>query len=96
MRGLREAQGIIEFPAGPRRAARRAEKPAAEADHRKEHRKRLRERFRRGGTDALQDYELLELVLFRAIPRKDVKGLAKELIKTFGGFAEAISAQYSM
>jgi DNA repair protein RadC len=92
MRGLREAQAVVEFPARGRRAAPRAAKPAAEEDYRKGHRKRLRERFRRAGADGLQDYELLELVLFRAIPQKDVKGLAKELIKTFGGFAEAISA----
>lgn len=56
------------------------------------HRDRLRKRFRAGGKSALGDYELLELVLFRAIPRRDVKQLAKKLIKTFGSFAEAISA----
>ncbi len=46
-----------------------------------------------GGVDAVQDYELLELVLFRAVPRRDVKPLAKTLIDRFGGFAEAISAE---
>lgn len=56
------------------------------------HRQRLRERFLRSGNDGLQDYELLELVLFRAIPRRDVKPLAKHLIDTFGSFAEVISA----
>ena len=56
------------------------------------HRERLRERFREAGADALSDYELLELVLFRALPRRDVKPLAKTLIATFGSFAEAISA----
>ncbi|MGD0333893.1 MAG: DNA repair protein RadC [Xanthobacteraceae bacterium] len=56
------------------------------------HRERLRERFREAGADALSDYELLELVLFRALPRRDVKPLAKALIATFGSFAEAISA----
>ena len=45
-------------------------------------------RFLNGGADAMPDYELLELVLFAAIPRKDVKPLAKELIARFGGFAE--------
>ncbi len=59
-------------------------------DHNKGHRERLRARFRKAGIDGLQDYELLELVLFRAIPRRDVKPLAKELIKKFGGFAEVI------
>ena len=53
------------------------------------HRERLRERFREAGADALSDYELLELVLFRALPRRDVKPLAKTLIATFGSFAEA-------
>ncbi|MEK9705665.1 MAG: hypothetical protein VW233_06685, partial [Paracoccaceae bacterium] len=43
----------------------------------KDHRKRLRERFINGGADAVPDYELLELVLFRAIPRQDVKPLAR-------------------
>jgi len=56
------------------------------------HRQRLRERFLRSGNEGLQDYELLELVLFRAIPRRDVKPLAKQLIDTFGSFAEVISA----
>ncbi len=48
------------------------------------HRDRLRQRFLKGGPDALQDYELLELVLFMCIPRRDVKPLAKDLIKRFG------------
>jgi DNA repair protein RadC len=56
------------------------------------HRERLRTRFREAGSDALSDYELLELVLFRAIPQRDVKPLAKELIAKFGSFAEAIAA----
>src|ERR1019366_5444287 len=56
------------------------------------HRERLRERFLKGGSDALADYELLELVLFRAIGRRDLKPLAKELLKQFGSFAEVVSA----
>jgi DNA repair protein RadC len=56
------------------------------------HRERLRERFREAGSDALSDYELLELLLFRAQPRRDVKPLAKMLLATFGSFAEAIAA----
>ena len=56
------------------------------------HRHRLRERFQRGGPDALADYELLELVLFAAYPRRDVKPIAKQLIDRFGSFAEVISA----
>jgi len=56
------------------------------------HRERLRQRFRLGGASALPDYELLELLLFRAIPRQDVKPLAKAIIERFGSFAEALSA----
>ena len=56
------------------------------------HRERLRHRFMEGGEAALPDYELLELVLFRALPRRDTKPLAKSLIGRFGGFAEVINA----
>lgn len=63
-----------------------------DADHRAGHRERLRDRFLRGGDSAVQDYELLELILFRSKVRGDVKPLAKTLIKTFGGFAEALAA----
>ena len=56
------------------------------------HRERLRERFREAGPGALPDYELLEMVLFRAISRGDTKPLAKALIAKFGSFAEVISA----
>jgi DNA repair protein RadC len=52
----------------------------------------LRERFLSGGGEAMPDYELVELVLFAAIPRRDVKPLAKALIARFGSFAEAIAA----
>jgi DNA repair protein RadC len=63
-----------------------------EPPHHLDHRRRLRTRFLAGGADALPDYELLELVLFAAIPRRDVKPLAKELVRRFGSFADAISA----
>jgi DNA repair protein RadC len=56
------------------------------------HRDRLRARFAEAGGDALPDYELLELVLFRSLPRRDVKPIAKELIRRFGTFAEVLSA----
>ncbi|MGY3438217.1 MULTISPECIES: RadC family protein [unclassified Marinovum] len=58
----------------------------------RDHRKRLRERFLSGGADALPDYEMLELILFRAIPRQDVKPLAHLLLTTFGDFNRVISA----
>jgi DNA repair protein RadC len=56
------------------------------------HRDRLRERFLAGGPDSLPDYELMELVLFAAIPRRDVKPLAKQLLARFGSFADVIAA----
>jgi DNA repair protein RadC len=56
------------------------------------HRERLRARFLKGGSEALPDYELLELALFAAIPRRDTKPLAKALLKRFGSFAEVIAA----
>jgi DNA repair protein RadC len=61
-------------------------------DQRAGHRQRLRERFVSGGPEALPDYELLELVLFAAIPRRDTKPLAKRLLARFGSFAEVINA----
>lgn len=56
------------------------------------HRQRLRERFLLGGSDALPDYEMLEMVLFAANGRKDMKPLAKTLMAKFGSFDEVISA----
>ncbi|NJO54751.1 MAG: DNA repair protein RadC [Bacteroidales bacterium] len=52
----------------------------------------MRARFLEAGPDALPDYELLELVLFRALPRQDTKPLAKALLARFGSFAEVVSA----
>lgn len=57
------------------------------------HRQRLRERFMQGGAQAMPDYELLELVLFRAIPRQDVKPLAHALLARFGDFSGVLSAR---
>jgi DNA repair protein RadC len=66
--------------------------PTDETPHYHGHRDRLRARFTEVGGDALPDYELLELVLFRSIPRRDVKPVAKELPKHFGTFAEVLAA----
>jgi len=75
----------------PKRAA--APDGLAEAPpHYHGHRDRLRARFREAGPEALADYEMLELILFRAIPIRDVKPLAKELLTKFGSYAEVISA----
>ena len=57
------------------------------------HRERLRRKLAEKGAAALADYELLELVLFSAVPRADTKPLAKALIKRFGSFAEVVSAE---
>ena len=62
---------------------------AEPAPHYHGHRERLRARFRDAGSNAVTDYEWLELVLFRAIPQRDVKPLAKELLAKFGSFAES-------
>ncbi|MBO6548430.1 MAG: DNA repair protein RadC [Rhizobiales bacterium] len=60
--------------------------------HYQGHRTRLRQRFLKAGPDAMPDYELLEMILFRAIPRRDTKPLAKELLHKFGDFAEVLNA----
>jgi DNA repair protein RadC len=64
----------------------------AETPHYHGHRERLRERFYSAGPDALSDYELLEMALFPALPRRDTKPLAKALLKKFGSFAEVVHA----
>src|SRR5512146_1079114 len=74
-------------------AEKQAKRGLSEAPpHYHGHRERLRARFRDAGAEAVSDYELLELVLFRAIPQRDVKPLAKELIAKFGSFAEVVAA----
>jgi DNA repair protein RadC len=60
------------------------------ADDKHGHRQRLRDRFAAGGAEALPDYELLEMVLFRAFSRVDTKPIAKRLIEKFGSFAEVV------
>jgi DNA repair protein RadC len=61
-------------------------------DFKSGHRSRLRARFLKGGAEALADYELLEMLLFAAHPRGDVKPLAKKLLAHFGSFAAVIQA----
>jgi DNA repair protein RadC len=56
------------------------------------HRERLKTRFRDQGGDAVADYELLELILFQAVPRRDTKPLAKALIARFGTFSDVLAA----
>lgn len=89
--GLEEAAGVRVRNG---RAKGTAPKDGDADPHYLGHRERLNRRFLDVGPDALPDYELLELVLFRTIPMKDVKPLAKDLIATFGSFAEVLSAPF--
>lgn len=66
--------------------------PDSQPDPNAGHRQRLKQRFMAGGAGALPDYELLELILFGAIPRRDTKPLAKRLLERFGSFPEVVNA----
>jgi DNA repair protein RadC len=85
---LTGAAWLAPMPAKPRDP----ETETAETPHYHGHRERLRERFYGTGPDALSDYELLEMALFAALPRRDTKPLAKALLKRFGSFAEVLHA----
>jgi DNA repair protein RadC len=85
---LRGTAWLGPMPAKPDKP----EKAPAETPHYHGHRERLRERFRTSGPEALSDYELLEMALFAALPRRDTKPLAKSLLKKFGSFAEVMHA----
>jgi len=78
---------LAEAPAVIARRGSKADKP-----HYAGHRDRLRERFAEAGPDALADYELLEMFLFRSMAQKDTKPLAKALLKRFGSIAEVFGA----
>lgn len=78
----------FDFDEAPAQPVTKGRLPSYISDHRK----RLRARFVEGGADAIPDYEMLELVLFRAIPRRDVKPLARSLLETFGDFNRVLSA----
>lgn len=66
--------------------------PSDKSRDTKGHRQRLRERFRKSGEDGLADYELLEFLLFSALPRRDTKPIAKALLQRFGSFSAALAA----
>lgn len=83
---------LFPAPAGAEDEAAPAPLPGKLPSYIADHRQRLRARFMDGGAQALPDYEMLELVLFRAIPRQDVKPLARLLLDTFGDFNRVISA----
>jgi DNA repair protein RadC len=86
-KGLAEAGGFPSLlPAEP------AASPAPPPPGPEGHRNRMRQKLLAAGPDALLDHELLEMVLFLALPRQDTKPLAKALIARFGSFAAAITA----
>ena len=85
-------RGRAETDRANRNAAPSATAAGKPAPHFHNHRLRLRERFLAAGPGSLADYEMLELVLFRAIPRRGVKPLAKQLLDRFGDFNGVISA----
>jgi DNA repair protein RadC len=85
----RDERGFLaERPLKPSRKG----KPSDDKPHYSGHRQRLRERFRDAGPSALSDYEILEILLFRSIPRADTKERAKTLLKRFGSLAEVLGA----
>lgn len=86
--GLSEAPMLFDMDEAPEKPLPSGRLPSYIRDHRK----RLRERFMAGGAAALPDYELLELVLFRSIPRQDVKPLARLLLDMFGDFNRVLTA----
>ena len=85
--GFEEATPSISEKAATTKFKEKKPKP-----HYSGHRDRLRDRFKDNGANALADYELLELILFRAIPRRDTKPIAKALLAQFGTVAEVLSA----
>lgn len=92
LHGMKHPCDLAEMPLplfdGPHAAAQHGKTPSYLRDHRK----RLRRRFLDGGAEAMPDYELLELLLFLAVPRLDVKPLARRLMDTFGDLAAVIAA----
>jgi DNA repair protein RadC len=90
--GFHESLLPLFTPAGDEDEAVSAHFPDKLPSYIADHRKRLRSRFMEGGATAMPDYELLELLLFRAIPRQDVKPLARLLLDTFGDFNRVVSA----
>jgi DNA repair protein RadC len=91
-RAFQEGPLPLFTPAGDQDEAVAAPLPERLPSYIADHRKRLRTRFTEGGAAAMPDYELLELVLFRAIPRQDVKPLARLLLDTFGDFNRIVTA----
>ncbi|MEO8240734.1 MAG: DNA repair protein RadC [bacterium] len=89
--GFHESRSLFP-PTGDEDEASSAALPDKLPSYIADHRKRLRSRFMEGGATAMPDYELLELLLFRAMHRQDVKPLARLLLDTFGDFNRVVSA----
>lgn len=83
-----KAQDLGFFAFAPIGEKQQASTPPDALDHRQ----RIRDRFERLGAEAFEDYELLELLLFRSIPRRDTRPIAKALIKRFGSLPAALNA----
>jgi DNA repair protein RadC len=79
-------------PDANKSSAKKPGAPKPDAPHYHDHRTRLRQRFEDAGADALAEYELLEMLLFRVIPRRDTKPLAKALIRRFGDLGAVLAA----
>jgi len=77
----------------PRDDEKASPAPANAKPHYHGHRTRMRQRLARTGGENLEDYELLEMILWAGNPRGDTKPLAKDLLKTFGDFAHVVSAE---
>lgn len=87
-----QIDGLDIAPAAPAPRARKAAATPTERPHYHQHRERLRAKFDEAGPAALADYELLELFLFRTIPRQDTKPLAKALLQKFGNLDAVLAA----
>jgi DNA repair protein RadC len=90
--GFHDAGGTLFSRTGDEDEALPSSLPNRLPSYIADHRKRLRQRFVAGGATAMPDYELLELLLFRTIPRQDVKPLARLLLDTFGDLNRVVTA----
>ncbi|WP_245215887.1 RadC family protein [Pararoseomonas baculiformis] len=94
--GLEEASpgfaALLDLPAGQPSSRPASSAPPTPTPGPEGHRRRLRDRLLRAGPAALADYELLEMLLFLALPRVDTKPHAKRLLARFGSYARTISA----
>jgi len=85
--GPKDAASLFDLP-----DARGGAAPSLAASGAAGHRERIRQRLISAGADAVADHEVLELVLFLALPRRDTKPIARALIARFGSYAGAIAA----